>query len=169
MNSLTIRQAEESDLPLLTELYNHYIQHTPITFDIKPYTVEQRREWFEHYNHTPRHRLLVACLDGVVKGYACSSLFRIKEAFLTSVETSVYLFPTATGTGVGSALYRALFNEISNADVHRAYAAITVPNPSSIALHQKFGFKLAGRFHQVGRKFDRYHDVEWWELALNNR
>jgi L-amino acid N-acyltransferase YncA len=39
-----IRPAAEADLQALTELYNHYIVHTPITFDLEPVAQEQRRE-----------------------------------------------------------------------------------------------------------------------------
>ena len=35
-----IRSAERSDLPRLTQIYNHYVLHTPVTFDIEPYSTE---------------------------------------------------------------------------------------------------------------------------------
>jgi phosphinothricin acetyltransferase len=35
-----------------------------------------------------------------------------------------------------------------------------------VALHQRFGFETVGVFHQVGRKFDRYWDVHWFEKQL---
>ena len=48
----TIRTATIEDLPRLTEIYNHYVTDTPITFDTEPFTVEQRREWFDRYATT---------------------------------------------------------------------------------------------------------------------
>ena len=164
--AVLIRKARESDLFALTKLYNYYIENTAITFDIEPYTLEQRREWFRHYNHSSRYLLCVAEQDHEILGYASTSLFNPKAAFQTSVETSIYLHPRKTGKGVGTCLYTQLFNELKQADVHRAYAGITYPNPVSIAFHQKFGFKEAGIFHQVGRKFGKYHDVYWLEKKL---
>ena len=162
-----IRKAQDKDLRALTDLYNYYIEHTAITFDVEPFTLEMREEWYRHYNLTPHYLLYVAEQDHEILGYASSSRFNPKAAFQTSVETSIYLQPGKTGNGVGSRLYARLFEELKHADVHRAYAGITFPNPVSFAFHQKFEFKPAAVFHQVGRKFGKYHDVHWLEKRLD--
>jgi len=87
---ITVRQATEEDLVQLNEIYNRYVIETHFTFDIEPMTVEARREWFEHYNTTGRHRVVVGLSDSAVAGYACSSRWRPKPAYETSVETSIY-------------------------------------------------------------------------------
>ena len=46
----TIRAATAADLPALTEIYNHYVLTTPITFDLEPFTVDDRREWFDDHS-----------------------------------------------------------------------------------------------------------------------
>ena len=51
-------------------------------------------------------------------------------------------------------------------DVHRAYAAIVLPNPASVALHARFGFAPVGTYREAGRKFGRYWDVQWFERPL---
>jgi phosphinothricin acetyltransferase len=161
-----VRNAVASDLPALTDIYNHYVINTPVTFDLEPFTVDTRRAWFEHYADTGRHRLLVATRDGDVVGYATSSQFRVKPAYDTSVEVTVYLDPAATGGGIGSALYERLFDVLGGEDVHRAYAGIAMPNDASVALHRKFGFTEMGTMTEVGRKFDRWWDVLWMECAV---
>jgi phosphinothricin acetyltransferase len=161
--ALSIRPAAEGDLAPLTEIYNHYVVSTPITFDIEPYTVETRRPWFAQFAPQGRHRLLVAELDGTVVGYAGSHQFRTKAAYDTSVETTIYCAPGATARGIGSALYTALFDLLQHEDIHAYVAGITLPNEASVALHARFGFTLAGVMHDVGRKFDRYWDVGWYE------
>ena len=45
-------------------------------------------------------------------------------------------------------------------------AAIALPNPASIRLHQAFGFTEAGVLRGVGWKFDAWHDVAYWQLVL---
>ena|ERR1039458_6979392 len=70
MSSAWIRPARNEDLPRLTEIYNHYVVHSPATFDLEPKTIEQRYEWFAQFKETGRHRLLVAEEGGVVMGYA---------------------------------------------------------------------------------------------------
>jgi phosphinothricin acetyltransferase len=167
MTIATIRVARESDLARLTEIYNYYVIHTPMTFDLEPFSVAERGEWFRHYSASGPHRLLIAETDGLVVGYVTSSRFRPKAAYETSVETSIYLAPEATGRGVGTDLYTALFAALAEEDLHRAYAGVTLPNTASVALHRKVGFRSLGVYHEVGRKFGTYWDVEWFEKPLD--
>lgn len=163
----TVRDFCPDDIEALTVLYNRYIVDTTITFDLQPYTVEQRQEkWMSHYAATGRHQLLVAEREGEILGYASSSQLRVKAAYDTSVETSVYLQTDAQRSGIGSRLYHELFERLRHEDVHRAYAGITLPNEPSIAIHQKFGFKQVGLFREVGRKFGKYWDVAWFEKEV---
>ena len=157
MNEILIRSAQSGDLPRLTEIYNHYVLTTPITFDLEPYTVERRMG---------RHRLLVAESNGVVIGYAGTTRFRPKPAYDTTVETTIYLSAEAAGKGVGSRLYAALFQALANEDIHRIVAGYALPNSASKALHERFGFQLVGIFRENGRKFGRYWDVAWSERPL---
>lgn len=163
---LTVRSAVPDDVPALTDLYNHYVVETPITFDLVPWTVDERRTWFEHYATDGRLRLLVALLDEDVVGYATSSRFRDKAAYETSVEATVYCRPDVVGQGIGTALYAHLFSALASEDVHRAYAGVTLPNDASIGLHRRFGFTDIGVYREVGRKFGRYWDVLWLERPV---
>lgn len=166
MPHVLIRPAARSDLPRLTEIYNHYVIHSPVTFDLEPYTVERRGPWFEQFGPTGRHRLLVAEEDGLVLGYAGTTRFRVKPAYDPTVETTIYCSPDNTRKGLGSTLYAALFQAIANEDIHRIVAGFAMPNPASQALHERFGFKLVGIFRENGRKFGRYWDVAWTERPL---
>ena len=166
MTPSVVRAAQPADLPALTNIYNHYVRTSGITFDTAPFTAEERREWFSHYTEVGPHRLLVAVDGDEVLGYATSSPFRPKPGYLTSVETSVYLRPDATGRGLGTMLYRGLFNALALEDLHRAYAGVALPNDASVALHERLGFRELGTYVEVGRKFGRYWDVLWFERAL---
>jgi phosphinothricin acetyltransferase len=165
---LEVRPATAEDLPAVNDIYNLYVVEAHYTFDLEPMTIEARREWFTHYGETGRHRLLIAVSEGRIVGYASSSRFRTKPAYETSVETSVYVAPDAVGRGAGSRLYEKLFKALEGEDVHRAYAGIALPNPASIGLHERFGFKRVGHFTEQGRKFGRYWDVAWYEKPLGS-
>lgn len=165
---MLIREGRSSDLEALTDLYNHYIVTTYATFDLAPFTYDQRRvQWFDHYGTSGRHRLLVAEDEGRIVGYTTSSPFRAKAAYDTSVETTIYLAPDAPqGRGIGTALYTALFDALQDEDVHRAYAGVALPNEASVALHRRFGFEPVGTFTEVGYKFGQYWDVAWFGKPL---
>ncbi|MET9440799.1 N-acetyltransferase family protein [Streptomyces sp. NPDC006610] len=163
-----VRPGIEADLAPLTDLYNHYVRETPITFDTVALTPSERRSWLLSHPVDGPHRLMVATEADPqrILGYATSGPFRAKPAYATSVEVSVYLAPDAVGRGVGTLLYEALFEALSGEDVHRAYAGIAQPNEASARLHERFGFRHVGTYREVGRKFGRYWDVAWYEKEL---
>lgn len=167
MAEINIRAADRDDLPQLTEIYNYYVQNTPVTFDIEPYTVERRTPWFDQFAATGRYRLLVAEESSTVVGYVGTTRFRVKAAYDPTVETTIYCGQGAIGKGVGGRLYSALFEAIAGEDIHRVVAGYTLPNPGSAALHARFGFKPIGVFSENGRKFGRYWDVAWTERPLH--
>ena len=167
--TVEVRAAIEDDLEALNGIYNLYIAETHYTFDLEPYTMDARREWFSHYSDTGRYRLLVAVQEEQVIGYASSSRFRPKAAYGPSIETSIYLAPEAVGRGAGTRLYTELFKALAGEDVHRAFAGIGLPNPGSIALHERFGFNRVGVFTEQGRKFGRYWDVAWYEKPIGSQ
>jgi phosphinothricin acetyltransferase len=167
MTPILVRPATDDDI------YNHYVVTTPITFDLRPLSVDERRSWLVEHSHGGRHRLLVATEGndgrGQAVGYASSSRFRPKAAYDTTVESSVYCRADVVGRGIGTALYRALFDVLKNEDINRIVAGVTLPNPASIALHERCGFRQVGALSSVGRKFDRYWDVAWFERPLSVR
>lgn len=157
-----VRIAVAADLPALTSIYNHYIVHTPITFDVQTYEPAQRRAWFDDHPGG-RHRLLVAEERGDVVGYATTSRWRPKASYDTTVESSVYVRHDAAGRGIGRQLYGALFDALAHEDVHAIVAGVALPNDASIALHERFGFERVGVFREVGRKFGKFWDVAWFQ------
>jgi phosphinothricin acetyltransferase len=164
---MDVRPAAEGDLQRLREIYNHYVRETPITFDLEPLTIEQRRAWFQQFDVVGKHRLFVAESHEGIVGYAGSHRFRDKAAYDTTIEATVYCAAESTGQGAGKLLYEVLFDSLQGQDLRLAIAGITLPNPASIALHERFDFKLAGVMHGVGRKFGKYWDVAWYEKLLS--
>ncbi len=169
MGALEIRPGVDADLSPLNDLYNHYVRETHVTFDLDPIAIDARREWFTHYGTTGRHRLLVATEADRLLGYATSSPYGERAAYDPSVMTSIYLARAATGRGIGSRLYGALFDALDGEDVHRAYAGVALPNAASVALHERSAFTLVGCFTEQGRKFGRYWDVAWYERRSTRR
>ncbi len=168
IDSIRVRLAQRSDLTQINDIYNHYVAHKSITFDFEPFTTDQRSLWFEQFRTGGPNQLFVALQEGEVIGFAYGHAFRQKPAYETTVETTVYLAHDVTRRGIGTRLYEALFEALSGQDLRMAVAGVTLPNDASVALHEAFGFKPTGVFHEVGRKFDKYWDVAWYEKRLSN-
>jgi phosphinothricin acetyltransferase len=154
------------DLEAISEIYGHYVRTSAISFDLEVPSEDWRREWFSTFGESGRHRLLVARDGGRAVAYAASAPYRPRAAYAPSVETSVYVAPSHVGQGLGSALYEALLSALEREDVHRAYAGIGMPNPASVRLHERFGFRRVGYYTEQGRKFGRYWDVAWYERSF---
>ena len=159
MSDVTIRRVEPRDLPALLAIYNHYVVHTPITFDLEPRTLAQRQEWLDQFAPSGKYQCFVAARGAQTIGWACSAKFKEKEAYATSIETSIYLAPDEGGKGLGRRLYKTLFDALKGEDIHRAFGGITQPNEASVACHKAVGFEHIGTYREIGRKFGKFWDV----------
>lgn len=165
--NITITPGSEADLPDITAIYNEYIRETTITFDTHDWSTAQRAEWFKQFtaDGTP-YRLVVAKDGAEVIGFAYNGKFREKLAYSTSSEITIYLKRDQQRRGLGSKLYETLLEMIRQTPLHRLYAAITLPNDASIALHKKFGFQQVGLMDEAGYKHDAYRSVALLEKRL---
>ncbi len=163
-DDLVIRSGVLADASSINRIYNHHVEHTTITFDIEPWSLDRRRDWIRAF--ASPYFLLVAEQAGVIVGFAHNGKFRPKAAYDSSTDVTVYTNTESAPKGTGSALYRSLFDHIGTTDLHRAYAIIALPNDASIRLHEKFGFRHVGTLDEVGTKFGRRINVAWYERAL---
>jgi phosphinothricin acetyltransferase len=160
-----IRDASPADAPDVAAIYNHYIAHTVITFEVDVLSDDDLRARIAKVQGAG-YPWLVSESDGRVEGYAYASQFRDRAAYQHSAEATVYLAPDATGRGVGSTLYRALTERLRAMGIHLVVGGIALPNDASVGLHESLGFRRVGAFSEIGRKFDRWIDVGFWELRL---
>lgn len=167
MSEYRIRAATPGDAEGMNAVYNPFIRDSIATFETAELTLGDRRAWLAERARSGRHPVFVA-LDGAgtVGGFANASAFDPRPGYATSVKTSVFIAPERQGRGLARRLYEALFETLAKADLHRAYALIVPPNPASIGLHRAFGFRHVSTLSEVGRKFDRFYDVMWFEKAL---
>ena len=63
--------------------------------------------------------------------------------------------------------YSELLDRVAAAGHHSALGGIALPNPASVALHEKLGFTKVGHLKEVGRKFDQWIDVGYWQKILD--
>ncbi len=164
---MNIRVAKASDAKDIQRIYAPYVKNTNITFEYVIPSVEEMakriKKTLENYPY------LVAEMDGRIVGYAYASLYRERHAYLWDSELSIYLDEDYHGQSIAKALYEKLFNILQAMHIQNVYACITYPNEKSEKFHQKFGFELIGCFHQVGYKFEKWHDVIWMEKSIGDK
>lgn len=159
-----IRMATAADADAVLGIYNHYVTNTIVTFEEQPVTTAEMQARMA----TVLEKLpwLVLERDGAIAGYAYASPWKSRIGYRFAVESSIYLAPTRTGSGFGSALYQSLLDELRARNIHCVIGGAALPNAASVALHEKLGFTKVAHFSENGFKFDRWIDVAYWQRLL---
>lgn len=160
---INIRHAQDGDQARIVDIRSHYVLHTHSTFDTVPPTRHEITSWLHQFSEETPYQLLVATHGGRVLGYAGTMRYRPKPAFDGTVEVSVYLEPDMTARGVGSALYRELFERAEAHGTQTYLAGVALPNPSSLAFHRSHGFVEVGTFVDYAHKWGRKISSTWMQ------
>jgi L-amino acid N-acyltransferase YncA len=160
-----IRAATESDAQAIADIYNYYIKNTVVTFEEQPVSQNDIVERIQKVRSSSLP-WLVAEDGGVVIGYAYAGKWNARSAYRHTVESTVYLSHLSVSKGWGTRLYQVLFDTLRQKSIHVVIGGITLPNPASIALHEKFGMKQVAHFKEVGHKFGQWLDVGYWQTEL---
>ena len=159
-----IRPAAAADAPRVADIYNHHVRETVVTFEEQPVADDEMARRIAE--KTATYPWLVSEIEGSLAGYAYASSWKRRSAYRFAAESTIYMAMQFAGRGLGSELYRALIAEMRLRGLHCAIGGIALPNPASIALHEKLGFRHIGQFREVGWKFGQWVDVGYWQLVL---
>lgn len=163
--AVVIRGATAADAAGMARIYNHYVTGTIVTFEEEPVCEAEIAQRVEEIRSMALP-WLVAEHDGGLAGYAYAGRWKGRRAYRHSVEVTIYLDPGLQRCGIGSRLYRDLLAALPGRGIHAALAGIALPNPASVALHEKFGFEQVAHFREVGFKLGRWIDVGYWQRML---
>jgi phosphinothricin acetyltransferase len=162
--NLTLRMATEQDAAAVRAIYEPFCGDSVTSFEIIPPKVADLQSRIRII--TAQYPWLVCERDGGVRGYAYACAHRERAAYRWSVDVAVYIGEGQRRTGLGRALYTALFRILVRQGYFKAYAGVTLPNPASVGLHEAMGFAPVGIYRGVGYKLGAWRDVGWWQLAL---
>jgi phosphinothricin acetyltransferase len=156
-----VRDATDADAAAVRAIYAPYVEETAISFELEVPSeadmagrIEAAVAW------------LVCEREGRIAGYAYAAPFHSRAAYAWSSEVSIYVAPEARGAGVGRELLESLLERLRDIGIVNAIAGIALPNEASQGLFEAFGFTRAATYEAIGYKFDRWHDVGWWQLRL---
>jgi L-amino acid N-acyltransferase YncA len=159
-----IRLAGPEDGPAVQRIYAPFVAESAVSFELEPPSAAEMTKRI--VATLPAHPWLVKEERGLVVGYAYAQPFAPRAAYAWSATTSIYLDSSVLGRGIGTELYRALIRVLELQGYRQLLAGITLPNPASVALHERSGFKPAATYRDVGWKLGGWHSVGWWQLTL---
>lgn len=158
---MDIRVCQQKDIQSLCDIYNFYIENTLITFEETVVDMAEMSRRVALYGQTcPWY---VCELEGEVVGYAYAAPWKERSAYKHSLKITVYIKHSMVSRGCGKALYAALMASLEKINCHAILGCIALPNEASVGLHEYFGFAKVAHFSQVGRKFERWVDVGYWQ------
>ncbi len=173
MSEVEIRFATLEDAQRLCEIYNYYIEHTAITFEIDTLSIEEFRNRIADISKV--YPYFVAYEGDEILGYAYATRFHPRAAYDWCVEVAIYLDHTQKGRGIGSKLYYELEKFLKAQNVLNVYACIAYTDEEdeyltngSMKFHESYGFNLNGKFKKCGYKFGKWYDMIWMEKFLKH-
>ena len=147
-------------------IFNHAILHSTALYDYKPRTLESMDLWFENKRKGNFPVIGVVAESGELLGFASYGTFRAWPAYKYTVEHSIYVAAEHRGKGLGKRLLQQVMEEAGAQSYHVLIGGIDSQNAASIHLHRQFGFEHAGTLRQVGFKFGRWLDLDFYQLIL---
>jgi phosphinothricin acetyltransferase len=160
-----VKEAATGDADAIARIYNHYVAESIVTFEESPVSSADMTQRILEIRDDGLPWLVAELGDGVA-GYAYASKWKGRCAYRYATEITVYLGMESQGQGVGSLLYMQLFDKLRQRGMHTVIAGIALPNVASVALHEKMGLEKVAHFREVGRKFDHWIDVGYWQATL---
>ena len=159
-----IRDAKESDIGSINDIYNYYVLNSTCTAQTEPEPKEGREQWLRE--HTGKYVAIVAEWEGQVVGWGSLSKYHRRFAYWPTTEDSVYVQPDMLQRGIGKIILAELIGRARENGFHSVLGVISSEQLASIRLHERFGFIEVGHLREVELKFERRLDVTFMQLML---
>lgn len=150
----------------ILEIFNDAILNTTALYDYNPWTLDTIKTWFEL--KAGHNFPIIGIIDdnNRLLGFGSYGVFRLRPAYKYTVENSLYVHKDYRGNGLGKILLAEIIKNATVQNYHCIVGVIDSSNTTSISLHKSYGFQFSGRIEQVGYKFNRWLDVDFYQLIL---
>ena len=168
MNGIVVRPAGQADIDAITAIYADAVRNGTSSYELEPPSRAEMGARFATLVDGGFPYLVAQTGHGIV-GYAYAGPFRPRPAYRFMVEDSIYIDPDAKGRGLGTLLLSRLVDATAVLGFRQVVAVIGdgAPDSPSVRLHERLGFRHAGRLEGSGYKHGRWLDTVFMQLALN--
>ena len=147
---MIIRDARESDLPEIIDIYNATVSTRMITAELEPTTVEARRPWFN--DHSPdQYPFWVMENNSRVSGWLDFKKFLPRSAYRGTAEISLYVHEEFRRQGVGRRLLTEAIARAPSLGISALVGLIFAHNQPSLKLFEQLGFDQWGYLPRIAR------------------
>jgi phosphinothricin acetyltransferase len=163
---MNLMRCDEAFSEQILAIFNEAIANSTALYDYKPRKLQTMATWFENKRKGNFPVIGAVGETGELLGFGSYGTFRAWPAYKYSVEHSVYVAAPHRGKGLGKMLLEAVIKAAREQEYHVLIGAIDSQNTASIRLHRGCGFQHAGTLRQVGFKFGRWLDLEFYQRML---
>tara|TARA_B100000497_G_scaffold126326_1_gene164914 strand:+ start:1740 stop:2231 length:492 start_codon:yes stop_codon:yes gene_type:complete len=149
---MVLHNIDEANFDAVAEIYAEGIETGKATFETN---VPSWSSWDD--SHFPFGRI-AAYITGNMLGWASLSPVSSRCVYAGVAEVSVYVSQDARGKGVGKLLLESLIDISEENGIWTLQSGIFPSNTSSIALHEKCGFRKIGYRERIGKLRDNWYD-----------
>lgn len=161
---MLIRTALEKDINDINEIYNYEVLNGVATFDTEPKTYEERKEWL--LSHNEKYPCIVVEKDGKALAWGSLTQYSPRKAYGGTCEISIYVDKNSRGIGLGKIIIKELLDRAKINGIHVILSRVAGENEASKNLHVNFEFEIVGILKEVGYKFGRYIDVNFYQKLV---
>lgn len=141
MSTITFRNATQSDLKTIVEIYNSTVASRMVTADTEPVSVESRQQWFEEHNPETRPLWIIENAGNDIMGWVSFQSFYGRPAYDATVEISIYLDLKQRGKGLGKEVLQYSIDHAPQLGIKTLLGFIFSHNEQSLKLFRHFGFE----------------------------
>ena len=171
MSELKIRDVQIEDAERLVEIYSPYVLNTAVSFEYEVPSVDEFKERIK--NTKKKYPYLVCERDGKIIGYVYAGVYHARAAYDWTVETSIYVDKDCRRTGAGTFLYKELEKRLKKMGIINLLAGVAFCEiedeyltHDSQSFHLKQGYCEVAHLKGVGKKFDRWYDLKWFQKKI---
>ncbi len=171
MNDFVIREVRVEDAERLVEIYSYYVLDTAVSFEYKVPGIDEFKERIRKTKE--KYPYLVCLKDNRIIGYVYAGAYSTREAYSWTATTSIYIDKDCRRHGAGSLLYEALEQELKKCGIINLLAGVAYIDEEdeylshdSCMFHLKEGYSEVAHIKSVGKKFDRWYDLLWYQKKI---
>ncbi|GAB6258519.1 MULTISPECIES: arsinothricin resistance N-acetyltransferase ArsN1 family A [Peribacillus] len=161
---MIIREAIETDMGSVKEIYNQGIEDRIATLETELKDQAYMEEWFA--KHSGRFKVIVAEQEGEIVGWASLNQYNNRSAYNGVADLSVYISRGHRGKGIGGLLLQSIEKLAIENDFNKIVLFTFPFNQIGQGLYKKRGYREVGVFKNQGILDGEFVDVMAMEKLL---
>ena len=141
MANLKYRDANNTDLARIVEIYNATIASRMVTADTEPVSLDSKQRWFDEHSPDKRPLWVIEKEQQQMIGWVSFQSFYGRPAYDATVEISIYLDASQRGKGLGRQILEYCIDKAPGFGIKTLLGFIFSHNEPSLKLFRQLGFE----------------------------